>query len=65
MYYQIIDCYFNVFFVEIQLKKTLGTRTPEFGHPNWYTSLLNNLNTSLTETQSFAKLFAKAVSLVI
>ena len=47
---EIIDPYFNVFFVEIQLKK--GNLKSvlwalEFGHPNRYTGLPNGLNTSL------------------
>ena len=47
---EIIDCYLNVFYVEIQLKKeNLGSVfwVPEFGHPNWYTGLPDNWNTYL------------------
>ena len=47
---EIIDRYFNIFFVEIQLKKQNLKSiflAPEFGHPNWYTSLLKGLDTSL------------------
>ena len=46
MHYEIIDCYFNDFFVEIQLKKE--TWKMFFGRPYWYTSLPNGLNISLT-----------------
>ena len=50
MHCEIIDRHFNVFFVEIQLKK--GNLKSvlwvlEFGHPNRYTGLPNGLNTSL------------------
>ena len=50
MYCEIIDCYFNVFFVEIQLKKEnlkSAFWLPEFGCPNHYTGLPNALNMSL------------------
>ena len=52
MHCEIIDRYFNIFFVEIQLengnlKSVLWVL--EFGHPNQYTSLPNGLNTSLYE----------------
>ena len=50
MHCEIIDRHFNVFFVEIQLKK--GNLKSvlwalEFGLPNRYTGLPNSLNTSL------------------
>ena len=45
-----IDCHFNVFFGEIQLKKENFKSVvwvSEFGHSNRYTGLPNGLNTSL------------------
>ena len=49
MHCQITDHYFNMFFVEMQVKKKLKSVfwAPEFGCPNRYTSLPNDLNTSL------------------
>ena len=55
MHCEIIDRYFNVFFVKTQLKKKLEKFfwAPEFGRPNRsipvyaYTGLPNGLNTSL------------------
>ena len=50
MHCEIIDRYFNVFFVEIQLKKNILKSVfwaPEFGRPNQYNGLLNGLNMSL------------------
>ena len=42
MHCEIINCYFSIFFVEIQLEK--GTQKALFGRPTWYTSLPYNLN---------------------
>ena len=57
----IIDRHFNIFFVEIQLKKeTLKNvfRAPDFGHPNRFTSLPNGLNTSrLADSRIFGQSF--------
>ena len=53
MHCEIIDRYFNVFFVEIQLKKGNLKSVPwalEFGRRNRYTGLTNGLNTSLKLT---------------
>ena len=50
MHCEIIDRYFNGFFVQIQLKKENFKSffwVPEFGHPNRYTGLQNSLNMSL------------------
>ena len=52
MHFEIIDLYFNVIFVEIKLKNENLKRVfwePEFGRPNRYTSLPNDLSTSLEE----------------
>ena len=51
MHCEIIDCHFNIFFVEIQLKKENLKSVfwgAEFGHPNRYTDLPNSLDTKLT-----------------
>ena len=56
MHGQIIDCYFNVFFVEIQLtKQNLKSDiwASEFGHPNRYTGLPNSLYPSLLSASIF------------
>ena len=49
MHCEIIDCYFNIVFVEIQLKKenlkSVFGHFLEFGGPNLYTGLPNNQNT--------------------
>ena len=50
MHCQIIDRYFNIFFVEIQLTKQnlkSDNWASEFGRPNRYTGLPNGLYTSL------------------
>ena len=51
MHCEIIDCYSTYFFfVEVQVeKKTLKSIfwVQELGHPNWYTGLPNDLDTSL------------------
>ena len=47
----IIDSYFNIFFIEIQLKKEKlkgNFWLPEFGGLNWYIGLTNGLNMLLT-----------------
>ena len=47
---EIIDRYFNIFFVEIQLKKENLKHVflaREFRYPTWYSGLPNGLNTSL------------------
>ena len=51
MHFLIIDCYFKVFFVEIQLKKENSKSVfwaQEFERPNHYIGLPNDLNTSPT-----------------
>ena len=50
MHWEIIDCYFNVFFVQIQLNKQNLKSViwvQEFRLPNQYTSLPKGLDTSL------------------
>ena len=50
MHCEIIDRNFNIFFVEIQLKKEnlkSAFWAPEIVCPKWYTGLPNDLNTSL------------------
>ena len=49
MHCKIIDCYFNIFFVEIQLEKQNWKNVIwglEFGCPNWYLGVPNGLDTS-------------------
>ena len=55
-------CYFNIFFIEIQLKKEkCAYQAPEFGHPNKYNSLPKSQNTSLpTLDQNSIQLFDPA-----
>ena len=50
---EIIDHYFNIFFVEIQLKKEYLKKTPELGCPNCYTGPSNGLNTSVVHIINF------------
>lgn len=48
MHCEVIDHYFKVFFVELQLEKQNLESVfwaPKFGHPNGYTGLPNDLNT--------------------
>ena len=50
MHCEMTDCYFNIYFIKIQLKienLKIVFWMPEFGHPNWYTRLPNGLNASL------------------
>ena len=50
-HFEIIDCYFNIFFAEIKLtKENLKSVfwAPEFGCPKKYIGLPNSLNTSLS-----------------
>ena len=54
MHCEIIDHYFNVFFVKILLKK--DNWKSFFGHPNWYTGLPNGLNTSLSKLATMLKM---------
>ena len=58
MHCQIIDHYFNMFFVEIQLtKQNLKSDiwVSEFGRPNQYTGLPNGLYMPLEEDNRFRK----------
>ena len=48
---EIIDCHFDVFFVEIKLKKVNFKKV--CGHPNQYTGFRNNLDTSLIKVFFF------------
>ena len=48
---EITDCHFNVFFVEIKLKKVNFKKV--CGHSNQYTGLRNNLDTSLMKVFFF------------
>ena len=46
MHYEINDHYFNIFYIEIQLKKhnlKSVNSAQEFGHTNWHTGLANGL----------------------
>ena len=50
MHCKFIDHYFNLLFVEIQLKKENLKNAfwaPEFGRPNWYIGFPNGLKTSV------------------
>ena len=54
MYCEITDRYFNIYFVEVQLKSESLKSVfwaPEFGNPNRYMSLLNHLNMTLLKTK--------------
>ena len=66
MHCEIIDHYFNIFFVEMQLKKdTFKTAfwAQEFGSPNQYTALSDSLDMSLIPaTDSFNVIQVTAVS---
>ena len=66
MHCEIIDHYFNIFFVEMQLKKdTFKTVfwAQEFGCPNQYTALSDSLDMSLIPvTDSFNAIQVTAVS---
>ena len=60
MHCKIIDCHFDAFFQKYNSKKKTrksGFWAPEFGGPDWYTSLPNNLNTSLQVGLDFFFLF--------
>ena len=58
MHYEIIGHYFHVFFIEIQLKKQnlkIIIWAPEFRRSNQYTSLPNDLDTSLALRQYYKR----------
>ena len=58
MHYEIIGHYFHVFFIEIQLKKQnlkIIIWAPEFRRSNQYTSLPNDLDTSLALPQYYKR----------
>ena len=65
MHCEIVDCHFNIFFVEIKLKIEILKSVfwvPEFGCPNWYTSFLNGLNVSLQYNRTLFRTLSNSVS---
>ena len=58
MHCEVIDRYFNAFCVEIQLEKENLKSVfwaTEFGCPNWYTDLPNDLTMSLARQKNYSQ----------